>query len=163
MVQLGDFFPFKNQFVSGFHDHVERERAPKPPKPDFYWDPRGGQWVHRPTDKYAIADESLPSIGSIGFTALPHEIYEQITQQWGSLPAAKQPFVYWGGADHKWLLITAKTASSPSTDERTRARIEYEDALKYLKWLREQQPPLLTSEQYDKEVAELGERYRERI
>jgi hypothetical protein len=109
----------------------------------------------------------LPKTGPLTYVKDFWGLFRRITDQWGTVPLAKQPFAYWNGIAREWVVVSAVTdpAGSGGTpdDKKARARREYEEALRYLKSLREANPALLTAEQFDKEVAELGDRYRERI
>lgn len=151
---------FKGNFVAGFDKYVVRPIQLQPPPPDVFWNPRSGQWNYYAPQRYRFIDENLPSIGDLSFAANAETVFDEITQQWAGLAGTAHENAVWDGRQHKWILAEP-ISGAPGGDDREAARKEYEHKLAVLHEL--QAKGSLPEQEYERQLAELWNEYKDRI
>jgi hypothetical protein len=142
----------RGNFINGFDKYVERDFFGKDPPPDVYWDPKDGRFETYAPNAFRFVDANLPAAGKVDWATNAGELFDKITQQWAAMSAEHRQSAAWDGRQHKWILAEYQPKDGPSCRE------QYEKQMRYLRNLHTN--GTLTSELFNKQAADLWDRYR---
>jgi hypothetical protein len=110
----------KQIFVDGWSRYVKPGPTwpPAPAPPEYYWNPRTGNWYKYPTSLNKIEDKGWPQV-DLSF-AFAGTTYDQITTQYQSIPADFQKYACWDPRLGKWMSVASEGSSSEKGEALTR-------------------------------------------